>query len=371
MIKNEKISQFQLFSLIIINRFLFGFTFMPTVTITPANHDAWIADMLSGIFLCILMIPLLIITSRFPNKGFDEVFELILSKPIGKILSLIYSFYLIVISILTVLLLSDFLMSAVMPETPQYAILFFMLVPCCYATFKGLECICRASVGISILITFFMLVYFVLNFTNMDFSVFFPILAESKKAEIAFAGFNTASRFCDCFLFFMFIPNVQGVQKSTGTKLLFKIIIVFTIMNTILTIATQSVLGAGFARTLKFPYLTSIQSINLFGIIQRIEFFNVIAWIFIFFFKLSSTNLSASMIMSRVFNTKTFKVFVIPINIIIAIVVLNTNLSYYAVLKAIFKTYAPWMIFTVNFIIPSIVLIVYLFRRKSLKSIPE
>lgn len=369
MVKLEKISAVQLISLIVVNRFLFGFSFMPTVTMSPANQDAWIAEFLSGILLIIFAIPLIIMATRFPNMTFVEFFQVIIGKPLGKIISFLYAIYLVFISLLTVLLLSDFLLSAVMPETPPYAIITFMLIPCCYATYKGLESICRAAVLMAIFIAFIIILYAFLNFNNMDFKGFLPILSDTSISKMSFASFNNATRFCDCYLFFLFIPYVSKTKKYTVSKIFVITVITFTLLNTIVDISTQAVLGVGLAKIMKFPYFSSIQQINLFNIIQRIEFFNVIAWIVIFFFKLSSTILCASMIMSQVFKTKSYKPFVIPMNILIAFVALFTSISYYAVLKMIFKDIAYLVIFGANFVIPLIILIVYYTRKKSFKKI--
>ncbi|WP_461205612.1 GerAB/ArcD/ProY family transporter [Clostridium sp. DL1XJH146] len=366
MVKNEKISAIQLISLILLNRILFGFSFMPTVTMAPANQDAWIVDILSGPMIIFFAIPLLILSSRFPNMAFNEYYQVILGKKLGKLVSVVYSIYLIFISLITVLLLSDFLLSAVLPETPDYAILLFMIIPCCYATYKGLQCICRTAVTMTIFVLFIIVIYAILNFNNMDFKVFLPILSDTSISEITFSCFNNATRFCDCFLFFSFIPYVKKTKNHSITKILIILVSAFILTNTFITIVTQAVLGVGLARIMKFPYYSSIQQINVFNIIQRIEFFNVIGWIIVFFFKISSTILAAAMIMAQVFKVKSYKPFVIPMNFIIVIIILLTNISHYAILKSLIKDYAYLIIFTVNFIIPSIVLIVYFFRRKTL-----
>jgi len=365
--KLEKISAIQLISMILINRFLFGFSFMPTVTISPANQDAWVADILSGVMVLLFAIPLLIMASKFPNMGFNEYFQVILGTFIGKVVCFIYSLYLVFITLLTVIFLSDFLLSAVLPETPMYAILLFMLIPCMYASYKGLECIARSSIIISTFIIFSIVLYVMLNFNNMDFEVFHPILLDSTLSQIAFGSFNNAARFSDCFLFFLFLTHVDKTETYTVTKIFIILVVTFTLMNTVLTVATQSVLGVGLAKILRYPYFTSIQQINLFSIIQRIEFFNVIGWIVIFFFKICSTILAAAIIMAQVFKVKSYKPFVIPMNIIIALSVLLTSISHYAIFKTIITDYAYLVIFTMNFIIPTIVLAVYIFRRKALE----
>lgn len=364
--KVERISVLELMAIILVNRFLFSFSFMPTVTISPANQDSWIADLLSGVFLFCLAIPLLIMSTRFPKLTFNQYFEVILGKPIGKFISLIYAFYLIFISVIVVLLLSDFMLSAVFPETPLYALVLFMLVPCCYGTFKGLECIGRASVVMEIFIVSIVIIYGILNYNNMDFKVFLPIMRDTSLKKLSFGAFNNASRFCDCFLFFSFIANTNQTKKWTVTRIFTITVIIFILINTMLTIFTQAVLGPDFAKIMKAPYYSSIQEISVFNIIQRIEFFNVIAWNFILFFKLSSGNLASAMILSQAFNTKSYKSFVIPMNIIIFIVVVFSGVSDYPLIKIIIRDVAYWVIFSANFVIPFMVLIVYFIRKKSL-----
>lgn len=367
--KIEKISVPQLICIILVNRLLFSFSFMPTVTIAPANQDAWIADLLSGVFIFVFAIPLLIMATRFPNLTFNEYFQVILGKPIGRFISFIYALYLILISVIVVLLLSDFMISAVFPETPLFVIVLFMIVPCCYATFKGLECLGRVSVLTEIFIVFIAIIYGILSFNNMDFEVFLPIMKDTSLKQLSFGVFDNGSRFCDCFLFFTFIANTKKTKKWTITRIFIVTVIIFILINTMLTIFTQAVLGPQFAKIMKAPYYSSIQQINVFNIIQRIEFFDVVAWIFILFIKLSSGNLTSAMILSQVFKTKSYKLFIIPMNIIIFIIVVFTKISYYPYISILIKNIAYLVIFTSNFIIPFIVLMVYLIRRKSLNKI--
>lgn len=366
MLKLEKISYVQLITLILINRFLFGFSFMPTVTISPANQDSWIADILSGVIIIVYTIPLLIMASKFPQKSFDEYFEIILGKPIGKFINLMYALYLLFITLLSVALLLDFLLTAVYPETPLYVIVLFMLVPCLYASYKGLECLARSSVISYIIVFLIMLFYVIVNYNNMDFKVFLPVMSDSTPFQIAYGAFNQSSRFCDCFLFFLFVPCIINKKKHSVTKILIIIVIIFTLSSVFLTLATQAVLGPQLSKKLIYPYFISIQQINIFDIIQRIEFFNIIAWIIIFFSKISSTVLAASIILARVFKVKSYKPFLVPSNILIFLSVVLTSISYYSVFKEIVYEYAYLVIFTANFIIPFLVMIVFIFRRISL-----
>jgi spore germination protein (amino acid permease) len=369
MIKIEKISMIQLGAIILVNRFLFGFAFMPTVTIAPANQDAWLAEILSAVLMYITLLPLIIMATRFRNKTFAEYTMLIMGKPLGILIGLYYSIYLTGISLLTVLYLADFLMSVVYPQTPIYFIVIFMTIPCMYAAYKGLECIGRASILFSIFIISVVILYFILNFNNMDFKYFLPILSDSDMSNFSFGIFNNATRFCDAFLLFNFIPFVSENKKYPVAKIVALLIATYTSMNLIATIGTQGVLTPILAKSFRYPYYTSIQQINMFDIIQRIDFFNIINWIIIFFVKIASSVFAISIILSRIFQTKSNKPFIIPVNIIIFVLAVFTSLSYFANFRIIIYDIAYKVIFTSNAIIPSIILIVYLFRKKELSKI--
>ena len=83
----------------------------------------------------------------------------------------------------------------------------------------------------------------------------------------------------------MFVPYFQKSEKFSVLKILTFTIIFFTILSTIVIISTQAVLTPALAKVFRFPYFVSVQQINLFNFVQRIEFLNVVGWIFVFLLK--------------------------------------------------------------------------------------
>ena len=90
---------------------------MPTVTMAPANQDAWIASLLAAIMTMLFAIPMLIMQTRFKEKSFNEIFEIILGKFFGKTISIYYMVYLLIVVLLTMIFLADFLSSAILVKT--------------------------------------------------------------------------------------------------------------------------------------------------------------------------------------------------------------------------------------------------------------
>lgn len=366
MIKTGKISILQLIMLIIINRLLYSYSFMPAATMAPGNQDAWIVEILSGFAIFLFAIPLLIMASSFKRLAFDEFFQLIMGSLLGKGICLLYVFYMMYIALMTIIFLADFLLSSTLTDTPMFAILAVMLIPCIYASYKGIEAIGRAAIIFGSIFIMVILLCMVLNSNNMDLKELLPMLGDSTFTQLAFGIFHNASRFSDCFLFFLFVPHIKSDQQGSIAKVFAIVIVCFTIVNTLIIITTQTVLGVGLTRILKYPYAISIQQISLFDVVQRIEIFNVTGWIIVFFMKIASTFLACAIILNRIFNTKSYKSFIIPMNIIVGMIVLMTSISNYIVFKVLIHDYTYLIIFTVNFVIPLLIFIVYAFRRKKL-----
>lgn len=370
MIRPGKISVMQLIMLIFCNRLLFSY-YLPTATIAPGNQDAWIADILSGFVIFLFGIPMLIMAKSFKKLSFDEYFQLILGKFLGKCICFLYAIYLMYTTLFTIVFLTDFLLSAVLPDTPMFAILAVMLIPCIYATYKGLETIGRASIIFGAIFVVVVLLCMILNSNNMDLKELLPILADSTASELAFGVFFSASKFSDCFLFFLFVPYIKNDKQLSITKIFAILIVCFVTINTLITIDTQAVLGVGLTRILKYPYNVSIQQISLFDIIQRIEIFNVTGWIIIFFMKIASSLLAGTIILGRIFNMKTNKPLIIPNTIILGMIVLMTSVSHYIVFKTLIEEYTYLIIFTANLVVPLMILMVFAIRRKKLMAIYE
>ena len=355
----EKISSLQLILMIVIARLMFGFSLAFTVSLAPRNQDGWISELICGIIVFIICLPLLILSKKFKGLSPAEYFNIILGKYIGKALGMIYVIYLIVIDILPVIFITDFMKSAVFPETPLYVLVLFMLIPGMYSVYKGIECIGRASIIFGIIIFTSIIIYFVFNLNNMNVNYFLPVMQESSVGDILLGAIHLGGRFCDGFVFFMFLPYLSNNNKQSGSKILIYIIIGFVLLNTLVFISYTAVLSPEVSKLYRFPYYVSIQQINLFDFIQRIEFLSVIGWIIIHYFKLATTLLATCYGMASVFNAKNYKIFIMPIGVIVFSIIVFTDFSKAVIYRTFIEVYAVWIISGVTLFIPLLILIIY------------
>lgn len=366
MARVEKMSSLQVLLLIVSGRLITVYAYMPIASTPPANQDMWIAELLSGVYTIIICAPILYLSSKFPGMTPVEYSEKILGRFLGKITGMIFIAFLSFICLLDLLIMSEFLGSAVIPETPVYATMLFMLVTCAYAIYKGVEVIGRIAEIFVPFIILTIIVFILLSVKDMDFKVFLPILADSSFLKINFAAFSTASRFYDILILCMAIPNLKN--KGDQNKVFFISVIIIVLFLVAITVSVYAVLGVKQAEYANYAFFTFTRQIDVFDFIQRIESINVVAWVIGIFIKYSIYVYFVTTGMASIFKVKSNKYFIIPVSAILFAIGLFTKMLKSVVANSIVSyKVLPNIAFVVEFVIPLILLVIYFFRRKSFK----
>ncbi len=365
MARVEKMSSLQVMLLIVSGRLITVYAYLPITVTPPANQDMWIAEILSGIYTIIICAPILYLSSKFSDMTPIEYSEKILGRFFGKIVGMAFIFFLTFIGLLDLLIMSEFLGSTVIPETPMYATMFFMLAACIYTIYKGIEVIGRIAEMFVPFIILTIIFFILLSAKDMDFKVLLPILADSKFFEINFAALTTAARFYDILILCMAVPNLKN--KGDLNKIFFLSVIVIILFFTVITISVYTVLGVRQAEYSNYPFFTFTRQIDVFDFIQRIESINVVAWVVGIFMKYCTYMYFAASGIASIFKVKSNKYFIIPMSAILFAIALFSKLSKSVVTSTIVSyKVLPYIAFGVEFIIPLVLLIVFFFRRKSI-----
>jgi len=361
----KKLSSLQIILLIVSGRLITVYAFMPITNTPPANQDMWISELLSGIYTIIICIPILFLSRRFPDMTPVEYSEKILGKLLGKIVGLIFISFLSFVGLFDLLSMSEFLGSTIMPETPAYATMLFMLAACIYTIYKGIDVIGRIGEIFVPFIIFTIIFFILLSVKDMDFKVFLPILADSDLSMINYAALSTASRFYDILILCMAVPNLKN--KGELNKIFFISVIVITLLFCAITVSVYAVLGVKQAEHANYPFFTFTRQINLFDFIQRIESINVIAWVAGTFVKYCIYIYFATIGLASILKVKSNKYFIIPISAVLLVIALFTKLSKSVVINNMLSyKFFPKLAFVIESVIPLILLVIYFFRRKSL-----
>lgn len=361
----SKMTSFQIVALVLSCRILINFGFTPTVILPPANQDAWIVDLLTGVYIAICYIPPLFLCNKFKNIFITEYFEIILGKWVGKIASFLLALYLLSWPFTFTAVFLDFIKSAALVTTPKYVIVGMLLVITAYSAYKGINSIAKAAEILVFYIVGVIIIFTVLSINKMDFSVFLPVLRDSDFLTVnGSALFFGAGRFSDGVFFLVisaFLDKKYSVNKS-----FFVMLSLGTLLYMLMTVSTQAVLGIELPKHMNFPYYEFTKHIDVFNIFQRIEFLNIIGWVFGFFFKLSAFTAVSALMMKEIFNVKSEKSFIIPMMIIIFILLFITGITNNAVYREILFESIYYLISFFTYLIPYIVVVVYFIRRKAI-----
>lgn len=363
---NNKISTLQCISLLVIVRLTNIYIAISDVLAPPFNQDAWISELLSIPYSLMISSPILFLLNKYPNLTFIGILKEILGKFIGIIFSISYVCFFIFILSINNCYLVQFIGSAIMPETPFYIIIIFAFFTSGYVVYKGLEIQARFAQILLPLCILIIILSTIFNLPQMKFNILKPILVDSKFIDINIGAFNISTRAYEVILLAMLIPNLKN------TKSINKIFIFFTLSYTslliLITITTQAVLGVEYIRHVKFPYFIFTRQINLFNYIQRIESINVLNWFLDVFIKNSIYCYVSAIALKEIFSAKDYKTFITPIMIVLAIIVLKTNMSKAVIFgKLISYKVFPYISIIFIFIIPLLVALIYFIRKRLFK----
>ena len=294
--------------------------------------------------------------------------EMILGKVLGKIALLLFVlvfFFCFCNCMLIAVIFADI---AILPETPTWALLVFMLVPISYAAYKGAGTLARLATFIIPFVMFTIIVFFLMGINQMELRVLLPVLKDSTIMEINKGAFFTAARFTEILIILVFSFFIS--QKESINKIYAKSLIIFVVLYLLILFPTLLVLGIDKAQNAFNPYFIFTRQVYGFKFIERVQAFNLLAWFPGVLLKLTIYSFMASYLLSGVFKTDSHKRFVIPISILCFIYCLipYVNRSDVILNLASDKVF-PWVILPFSCGLPLILMTVYLIRRKKLNTL--
>lgn len=366
--KAPKISFIQLALLAAGSALMFPYTFLPILNTPPASHDAWVVLLVTILYVIVLSLPLLFFANKFRDFHFEEMNEAVMGKIGGKITSMLFVFLALFCFIACTIIVVLYLNIYILPKTPVWAMVLLMYLPITYGAMKGVGVIGRLATFIVPFVIMTIIFFFAMGIELMDINAIKPILSDSTFIEINQGAFLTAARYSEITIivvFAFYLKKTASVNKAYFTGL-----IIFGISFFLILMPTLLVLGSDFAKIISNPYFVFTRQVGGSDYMQRVQSFNTIAWFMGTLLKLMIYNVIASHILSGVIKNKPRNLFVVFISILSFIIIMipfvrRTSTLNWIKQDAVF----PWMVFAIIFVIPVIMLIVYMFRKKKMEGI--
>lgn len=312
---NDIISPYQLMVLIIMTVISVGVFSLAADVTERAGTDGWLVIFAAGLINIAAVFIIVRLNSKFPGKTFAEYSQLIIGTILGKIVTLVFTVYLLLIIAYETRAFTEVVKMFLLFRTPTEVIMLSLIFVCTYVVRGGVECIARISELIFpiLFIPFFIIMLF--GTYLLDFSNLLPVM-QTPPAKLAMAVPFTAFSFGGIELALFYIGFMKEPKKAFRPAILaVSFITFFFLIAIIFCVAT---FGAKSTPDFIWPLVSFLRSINLPGLfIERLDGVILPLWMMTIFTTMISAYYVIAYSLSKIVGTREQKQYVLPLSLII------------------------------------------------------
>ncbi len=327
-----------------------------------AGRDSWISIIIATIVGLLVVWIDSFLGELHPGKTLLEVMQIELGRWLGSFLSVCFVLMGVITGTQIIWYVGDFFTTVYMKGTSNYFVNVLFVAVLAIALLYGLEAMCRA-IEIFFIIGFPLMILSLIMLTpQVKVNNLLPLMENgitpAIKGVIPILSFNVFPIILLNMIFPANVGNLKQAKKAMFVGYFLGVITsAFAIMFCIL------VLGSTITANLRFPLFTVTKEINVGTIFSRVEALIVFVWIVTNFISTFVFLYAGIKGLSQLLKLKDYKILVLPIILIVAIYsgFIYKNVPYEIrwdreVLSA--------MMFTFGFVLPLLLLIVSLIRKK-------
>lgn len=360
--EKAKISSYQLFVLVLL--FELGSALLLPLAM-DAKQDAWIAVLLGMIGGMLLFIIFFRLYQYYPDKLPTMYAQIIVGKPIGKILAFLYILY---FAYLSARVLRDFgvmLVTFAYPETPLFIVNSLLIIVVVYAVRKGIEVLGRTGELLFSIMYVLAVTGFVLVVVSglIDVSNLKPVLGGGITPVLK-AAFTQVLYFPfgETIVFAMIFPYLNHSSKAKIAGLC--AIGLSGINLALVMLMNISVLGVNLTSRAPFPLLATIQMIQVAEFIERLDIFFMLALIIGGFFKIGIFFYAVVTGVANLFSIDSHTRLCYPMALVVLLLSITMASSFAEHLHEGYKFVPLFLHLPFQVIIPVTLLVIAMIRRR-------
>ncbi len=324
-IEKGKISDLQLLFLII--TFIQGSVLLTSFLDPVTKHDTWLV-IISGFLISMPFVLVYIaLAQMFPGKNLVEINDMIYGSYLGKLLSIIYFCFFLLLFASNLRIVSDFYNGFIMADTPVLLFLIVFTLVCAYGVRNGIETIARISFALWLVSFLILAITIILLMNDMKLSNFLPVFEIPLTAFLQGTHITLTIPFCEILVFLMVIPSLNNMKHVRK----------YTLMG--LTLGAFLLLATSVRNTAVLGILTTIQSsssyqvarlIDIGIVFTRVEVLISIGITLLLFMKISLLYYAAVLNISQIMRLRSYYPLILPIGIIavcLALIMFNSTID--------------------------------------------
>jgi spore germination protein (amino acid permease) len=271
--KKYGLSDFQWAAVVVSAMLGAGIVTLPRTVADSAGRDGWISILIAGAATLLFAVIVWLLCRKFPTRTLPEFSIIILGKPLGILVSVVYVAYTFALGATALRIYTELLKTWVMIWTPMPVFLLAVLLPVVYISRMGAVTLGRVMEGVIYITVVVFLLYLVplggfdmLNLRPVGTEGLSAIISGVPQASFAFLGYEVM------LVFFPFIVNREKVLRIT--ILAIASVTLLYVGNTVLI---YGVLGPEHTLLLKWPLINYLR-IGVLPFLQRIDSLVLFLW---------------------------------------------------------------------------------------------
>lgn len=251
--------------------------YSPSMSIRIAGQDAWLSILLPATLYGLLVVWVTTkLAVKFSHLTFMEYTEMLAGKWMARLINFLYFLYVLCLLIVTVREFGNVLNTAFMPETPMAVFNLSIILLSIYATWGGIEVICRVNQFYLPLLLAIIALLFLFLLKDVDLERLLPVLENGFAPVLQGAIVPSAFR-GEVFILMWLVYHLKRPRDST--RLGAQAVVIIGVLLTIDALSILTILGKELASREVFASLSVARYINIGDFLNRVEGLALVIWI--------------------------------------------------------------------------------------------
>ncbi|MDK2817397.1 MAG: hypothetical protein PWR22_2026 [Moorella sp. (in: firmicutes)] len=284
--------------------------FLPALLALRAHQDAWLSVIVATLAAAAVALVVYLLAQRFPHHTLFQYCELILGPVAGKIVAFIFVLAFFLLDAVVIREFSEFLVTAVMPETPALFFSLSIVAVAVYAARNGLEVIARCTDFILPLMVAFIAIVLLFATPEMAPRNLLPVLENGFRPVLggALVTWRFLGQIFILATFGAFVNPPRALRASLVSGLLG-----IAFFLSLVTMGTILVFGCCEAARLTFAAYALARVVSLGQFFERIEALFLAIWVGGVFIKITLNLYVVALGLATVTGLKEYRPLVAPL----------------------------------------------------------
>lgn len=363
--KKTKITNHQLFALTVSQVCGTSIIIVSAGLAGIAKQDAWISVLLTPVFGMFFIWMYSYLGSLYPDKSYVEVICSVFGKWIGGFIAGVFIFLCLLDVPQITWYVGNFIVLEHLRRTPIYVINAVMTIALVIALLYGIEAISRSFEILVYIVSFLLLLSFILVSPNIQINNVLPVLEKGiipvLKGSFLLSSYTTWPVIVLNMIYPSHFDNIRISRKALFLGYIWASIIIF--LSTVMSIL---VLGSSVSARSQFPIYILVREINIGIIFTRMEAIISGVWIITLFSKTVIYFYGGVIGFSQLIGLKDYKKIILPLGLICLVYsdIVYKDAMYEAEWDSV--TWVPW-IATFAIVLPIVLIIIYKFKQLLIK----